>query len=153
MPCTHDYECTSCGSLKEVVWPEIALFKREVSCRCGGVAVQTWRKAPGLAGVWEPGQRGITPSFRPGSYDMQAGRSFDSISERDRYLKSRGLIAMGPDEYKRTVDTSVSPEISLPGIKDVMNEAWEEAKSSKPAEPLPKVDLKDVTIAGDLIHD
>ena len=148
MPATHDYHCLKCGAFTEVTWLRFEDFRRDVECGCGGVAVQTWRKAPGLAGVSEPGTRGITRTFEPGRYDIQAGRSFASRSERDRYLKAKGLIAMGPEEFKRTRDNANEPEITLPNIKDAMKEAWEEASSSKEVEPLPSIPIEDVNIVG-----
>ena len=117
-------------------------------CVCGGKAVKAWFKAPGLAGVSEPGTRGLTRTFHPG-YDVQSGRFFESRSERDGYLKERGLVGLGPDEYRRTASQASSQpeELELPGIKDAMNEAYDEATSSKETPKLPKLNPNEAMIA------
>jgi hypothetical protein len=147
---THDFHCGKCGMCEEISFSSFADFVREVECACGGVAVQTWRKAPGLAGVSEPGTRGITRTFHPGTYDVQAGRVFDSRSDREKWAKSRGLIGMGPEEYKRTMDNTNEPEVKLEGFRDAMEVGWQQAKSSRGVEPLPSVDTKDVAVVGEM---
>jgi hypothetical protein len=143
-----DYRCGRCSA-----WQERFFFTRNevaltLPCCCGGVAVKAWFKAPGLAGVSEPGTRGVTRTFQPG-YDVQSGKFFGDRAERDDYLKGRGLIALGPEEYKRTAaQTPSQPEtLELPGIQDAMNEAYEEAKSSREVARLPKLNQAEAMIA------
>jgi len=131
----HDFRCQKCGHTMEVEFASFDDFRRELDCtECDGVAVQVWLRSPGLAGVWEPGTRGVKRTFTPGSYDIQSGRTFESLSERDAYVKSRGLIAMGPDEYKRTVNTSSEnqeADINKDKLREAMKDAWDENMAGK----------------------
>jgi hypothetical protein len=147
----YDFRCAKCGTVFETSM-SFEQLRRELPCRCGGVAVLAWLKAPGLAGVSEPSTRGITRTFTPG-YDIQLGKTFADRAERDRYLKSRGLEAVGPDEWHRNQSSMPSRQDSEPEFRDlgdVMKESWEETKSAEargdPAPVLPVVDLKDGTV-------
>lgn len=127
----HDYLCLKCGHSEEVVFESFAEFRREIACTCGGTAVQVWLQAPGLAGVSEPGTRGVDRTFQPG-YDVQAGRTFYDRSQRDAYLRKRKLIGLGPEEFKRTLDrSSVDPEPDYSGLVPAMKEAYAENESGK----------------------
>lgn len=127
----HDYLCTSCGHTEEVVFDDFSQFQKEIPCSCGGRAVQVWLQAPGLAGVSEPGSRGIDRTFTPG-YDIQSGRIFADRADRDKYLRERKLIALGPEEYKRSVNSSHSePEPDYSGLVPAMKEAYAENEAGK----------------------
>lgn len=142
---THDFRCTKCGATWEV-FMTIDQLRRELPCSCGGVAVLTWLKAPGLGGVSEPSTRGVRPTFKPG-FDVQLGRHFNTRSERDSYAKSRGLEIVGPEEWKRNADAGKrETEITRAELTEVMKDAWDQVKADeakgKPADPLPVLDLK-----------
>lgn len=146
----HDYLC-GCGKWTTVEYAGVAeigeTLQREIGCECGGVARHTWRTGPGLGGVWEPGTRGVTRTFTPGGYDIQAGRSFDSLRERESYLKSRGLVALGPEEYKRTIDSANEPQPDFSRLPEAMKDAWDEVKAGKAAPPVARMDdLSQVTL-------
>ena len=143
-----DFYCSKCRAWQEKFFYTRDEVVKTLDCCCGGKAVKAWFKAPGLAGVSEPGTRGITRTFQPG-YDVQSGRFFGDRSERDGYLKQRGLIGLGPDEYRRTANvvSSQSEKLELPGIQDAMKEAYEEAISSKETAPLPKLNPNEAMIA------
>lgn len=140
----HDFLCPKCGGWTEVSFTLAELEKgppRQIECSCGGVARHTWRTAPGLAGVTEPGTRGIRKTFEPGTYDVQAGRSFASLKERDDYLKRRGLVALGPEEFKRTIDSTNEPQPDFSTLPAAMKDAWEEVEAGKASGlPLAKLD-------------
>lgn len=145
MTIRHDFRCQSCGNWDEVLYAGVAeigeVFQRKGICSaCGGVTIHTWRTAPGLGGVTEPGTRGVTKTFHPGAYDVQAGRRFDSLVERESYLKSRGLVALGPDEYKRTIATTNEPQPDFSTLPETMKEAWGELEAGKPAPPIAVMD-------------
>jgi len=84
----HDFQCLRCGKVFEL-FLDYAL--NTVNCRyeCGGIAQRVWLKAPGVIGDITPG------------YDIQLGKYVSSRQERDRILKERGLVAIGPDESRR----------------------------------------------------
>jgi len=127
----HDFKCKACGHQEEVCFESYEEFSREVRCSCGGQAVPIWTKAPGLAGCAEPSTRGVERTFKPG-YDIQAGRHFNDRAERDRYLKRRGLMALGPDEFKRSMAAAkVDPEPDYSGLVPAMKEAYEENRAGK----------------------
>lgn len=139
MAVTHDFFCPKCRGWVEVTFESYDLLTDAVACpgktfygnACEGVAIRTWRKAPGLAGVSEPGTRGIDRTFKAG-YDVQAGRIFYDRAERDKYLKRRGLIGLGPQEYQRTLNQSHSdPEPDYSGLEEKMKEAYAENEAGK----------------------
>jgi len=115
----------------EVSFATITDFRREWPCQnCGGVAHQVWLKAPGLAGVEEPSTRGVSRTFQPGK-DLQSGQYFESRTDRDRWLKQRGLEALGPEEYDRSRKAAKEdPEPDYSGLIPAMKEALEESQSS-----------------------
>lgn len=130
----HDFHCRDCGETQEVGFATFIDFRREVPCLCGGRAFQVWTRAPGLAGVSEPGTRGIAKSFNPGQYDVQAGRVFESRTERDKYVKSRGLVAMGADEYRRSVNGvsgDPEPKFEKAKLREAMEASYAEQKAGK----------------------
>lgn len=130
---THDYLCNKCGGWAEVSFESYELFDqhRTIPCVCGGLARQTWKVSPGLAGVSEPGTRGVDRTFQPG-YDIQSGKTFYDRAQRDAYLKKRGLIGLGPEEFKRTLDASKTDlEGDYSGLVPAMKEAYEENESGK----------------------
>jgi hypothetical protein len=148
MPASHDYLCVKCRQWVEVSYALSELgngVPPQVECSCGGTARHTWRSAPGLAGVWEPGTRGIKRTFSPGEYDVQAGRVFHSLKERETYLNSRGLIPMGPDEYKRTISTTNEPQPDFSTLPETMKDAWDEVQAGVPAPPMLKMEDTQVT--------
>ena len=128
---THDYHCSKCQLWVEIRFDSHTQFVRSFECECGGALVQTWRQAPGLSGCSEPGQRGIDATFRSG-YDVQAGRYFYDRAERDKYLKKRGLIGLGPQEFERSLNASVvDPEPKFEGLETAIKEAYEENAAGK----------------------
>jgi len=137
----HDFRCAKCGFTFEVAFPSSLDFKREIPCRnCEGVAVQIWLRAPGLAGVEEPGTRGISRSFQPG-YDVQSGRHFNTRADRDRYVKERGLVLMGPQEWDRTRKAMPErPEPDHATLPEAMEKSWQEMKAGKKAPPVQHLD-------------
>lgn len=130
----HDFRCGKCQFVFEVTFDSSLDFKREWPCQnCGGVAVQIWLRAPGLAGVEEPSTRGISRSFQPG-YDIQSGRYFNSRSERDRYVKERGLVLMGPQEWDRTrkaQSETHTPKINERALEEAAQKSWERLQAGE----------------------
>jgi len=134
-----------------VSFASAADFRKEVNCECGGVAVQIWLRAPGLAGVEEPSTRGVHRSFQPG-YDVQAGRHFNSRSEREQWAKSKGLEGLGETEYRRTVAAApAEPEPDFSTLKDTIADAYEEVAAGKQGPPLARIDsdTKPIIVGGD----
>ena len=148
MTIAWDYRCRSCSAWQEKFFFTDEQVVESLACVCGGTAIRTWAKAPGLAGVSEPGTRGITRTFHPG-YDVQSGKFFETRTERDGYLKARGLVGLGPDEYRRSASaaTPQPDDIALPGIDKAMNEAYEEATSSRETAPIPQINESEAMIA------
>ena len=122
----HDFACTKCGMRFEVTFDSSSDFRKEWPCEnCGGVAVQIWLQAPGLAGVEEPSTRGVARSFEPG-WDVQSGKYFNTRAERDRYVKGRGLELMGPKEWDRTLKNLPSErEPDRATLEEAAQKSWE----------------------------
>lgn len=135
----HDFKCTKCGMVAEVTFDSSSDFRKEWPCaNCGGVAVQIWLRAPGLAGVEEPSTRGVSRSFEPG-YDIQSGRYFNTRSERDRYVKARGLELMGPQEWDRTrkaMPESPEHKVNERALEEAAQKAWERLQAGERPEPM-----------------
>ena len=91
----HDFKCLKDGMVFELFVEGAP--PRTVECPCGGVAERVWLKAPGVVGDIAP------------YYDVQLGRQVNSRQERDAILKSKGLIAMAPEEFKRTENNHHAP--------------------------------------------
>lgn len=145
----HDYRCSKCSTTYEIAWNTFEDFRKEVDCACGGTAIQVWRKAPGLAGVEEPSTRGVRRTFHAG-LDVQTGKYFQSRVERERYIRSRGLEIIGPEEHKRMLtQITPDPEPEMAGLKDAMEKSWQELHAGKPAPPMGQIDLgKDIVMGG-----
>ncbi len=124
-------------------------FRKEWPCsNCAGVAVHIWLRAPGLAGVEEPGTRGVSRSFQPG-HDIQSGRYFNTRSERDRYVKSRGLELMGPKEWDRTrkaLPENPEPKVSEEKLAEACQKSWEELQAGHRPPPMEKFETDDAII-------
>ena len=121
----------------EVAFATHTDFRKEWPCQnCGGVAIQVWLQAPGLAGVEEPGTRGVSRSFEPG-HDVQSGRYFNSRAERDRYVKGRGLELMGPKEWDRTWKALPSErEPDRATLEEAAQKSWERLQAGEKPEPM-----------------
>jgi hypothetical protein len=134
----HDFHDPKCGQTFEVTFACSSDFRREVPCYCGGTAHQVWLRAPGLAGVSEPGTRGVSRSFEPG-HDVQSGRWFNDRAERDRYVKGRGLELMGPKEWDRTMKSLPDPTDREPNratLEKAAQKSWERLQAGERPEPM-----------------
>jgi len=129
----HDFKCAKCGNIFVVAFDSSEDFQRTWPClTCGGNANQIWLQAPGLAGVEEPGTRGVSRSFEPG-HDVQSGRFFNTRAERDRYVKGRGLELMGPKEWDRTFKALPSGprEPDRATLEEAAQKSWERLQAGE----------------------
>ena len=115
----YDFRCSKCGQDWEAIFASAADAVKLLPCDCGGEAHHVW-KSFGPKGRMG-GDKGIFPC-----YDIQAGRVFNDRKEKNAYLKSKGLVEMGPDEYKRSLSTPSQSEPDFSGLKEAMSEAWDE---------------------------
>jgi hypothetical protein len=141
---THDLKCQSCGLLLRDIRLMSVKEVATLQCgRCHGRLGIIYLAFPGLLGV-ETGS-----SFKSG-YDVQLGKSFDSRSERDSYVRQKGLVAMGPDEYRRTMNTmhDSEPAFDDAGFEGAAKRAWQETVVEGKVKPIHKLD-KDTHIAVD----
>lgn len=144
----HDFRCTKCNYTYEISFASSLDFRREWPCpNCAGIGIQIWLKAPGLAGVEEPGTRGVDRSFIPGM-DIQSGRYFNTRAERDRYVKSKGLELMGPKEWDRTRKNlpSREPKVDETKLVDACEHAWQDLTAGRKAPPMEKYKDEDVIL-------
>ena len=140
----HDLKCQNCGCLMRDIVLASAKQVEEFECgQCGGNVSIVYLQFPGLLGL-ETGS-----SFRPG-YDVQLGKIFQSRSERDSHVKARGLVALGPDEYKRTMNTmhDSEPAFDDAGFEEAAKRAWQENFVEGKVKPIHKLD-KDAVMAVD----
>jgi len=114
-----DYRCEACKDDFEVIFQTRKDFKMELPCDCGGKMRQVWKSFGPKGRVG--GEKGRYPR-----YEIQAGRVFQSASEEKAYLKEEGLIALGPDERRRSENVAAEPEWDSKGFQECMKEAWEE---------------------------
>lgn len=91
-----DAQCQKCKTKCEIVAPRGSGIS--IPCSCGGVYSVVWLKPPGMA-----------PDISP-YYDVQLGVQINSRQHRDSILKEKGLVALGPDEVRRTESQGHSPE-------------------------------------------
>jgi len=138
------------------VWDVLVPFeqlRREIPCQCGGTAVHGWYsgRGPGLAGVAEPGTRGVKRTFQPG-YDIQFGQHFETRKEQEAFAKARGLVPVGPEEFERNRKNAKEPDPDFSGLTDAMKDAWDEVKAGKHPPPPPVTVGDDSNIIGDLIN-
>ena len=135
----HDFRCVKCGCTFEISFASGDDFRREWPCpTCAGSAIQVWLPAPGLAGVSEPGTRGVSRSFEPG-HDVQSGRYFNDRAERDRYVKGRGLELMGPKEWDRTMKAMPDPTDREPNratLEEAAQKSWERLQAGERPEQM-----------------
>lgn len=86
----YDAQCGDCEALYEAFAGRGSEVNFKCQCCPRGVVRVVWLKAPGV----------VQDSV--GRYDIQLGRYISTRTERDRLLKERGLVALGPDEFRRT---------------------------------------------------
>lgn len=124
----YDFRCGKCGQDYEVIFTSAKDAVKVLPCdACGGEAVHIW-KAFGPKGRLG-GEKGRYPRF-----EVQAGRTFHSASEEKSYLKEKGLVQMGPDEYRRSALNTRPEEPSYAGLRACAEEAWQEALQGKTVE-------------------
>lgn len=116
----YDVRCEACGARGECVLDSsVPIERREAVCSCGGRATIEWRAFGGMMGK----NKGIYPH-----HDIQLGMTIESSQHRDAVLKSRGLAALGPQEFQRTLNTQHEPEpeqmADSPGFHDAMEKAY-----------------------------
>lgn len=95
-----------------------------------------WLKAPGIA-----------PDIQP-YFDIQLGKQINTRQERDAILKAKGLVALGPDEIRRTDSQNhAEPEniIDKALFKDAAEKAWADVRAGNvPLEAASSTDGIDV---------
>jgi hypothetical protein len=121
-----------CGKCKETSEAVLIDGKERVPCECGGVMSVVWLKAPGMS-----------PDIE--AYDcVQLGVRITSRQQRDRILKERGKVLLGPDELRRTDSQlhaeSVNHEAESLKFREAMTKAWSDVKNGN----VPKVEAKRV---------
>lgn len=111
-----DVKCLKCGAEGEV-WFESRDPRKIADCQCGGEAIVSWRRFSGIMSK----SKGIYPR-----YDIQLGRTIESAQHLDRVLKAKGLMAMAPEEYERSINNHHEPEPKLDedALKDAMEKAY-----------------------------
>lgn len=116
----YDFRCSKCKTDYEAIFSSAKEAVKTLPCdNCGGEAVHIW-KSFGAKGRNGAGDKGRYPR-----YEIQAGRTFHSRKEENAYLRSKGLVEMGPDEYRRSLSAPVTSH-ELPPMTDAMQEAWHE---------------------------
>lgn len=123
-----DAICSKCRTHSEV-YADSGKGLR-LDCPCGGVVTVVWLKAPGVVGAGTP------------YFDTQLGVEVSSRQHRDRLLKERGLVALGPDEYRRTqsqLHAEAAPDNSG-AFREAMTKAWSDVKSGN----VPRVHESDI---------
>ena len=127
----YDVRCTKCGAPGECYFESSAPAPNRVArCSCGGDARVEWRAFGGMMGK----NKGIYPH-----HDIQLGLTIESSQHRDRVLKERGLGALGPDEFRRTLNNQHEPTPSMidhPQLIEAMEKAhYEISNGIVPIEP------------------
>ena len=83
----YEYYCKECETYYEE-HASLKDFNKPIPCTCGSYAERIIASAPKLvsSSTWSAGP------FHP-HYDIQLGQHFNTHDERNKYLKTKGLIA------------------------------------------------------------
>lgn len=113
-----DYKCSECSRWYEQFFDSDEAVPDRVLCpNCGQVALQKWRKAPGMA-------------VDGGEYfSAQLGMRFPSRQAFKAHVKSIGCELASPEELHRTESTYVpdktEEKASDAKILEAMEESWQ----------------------------
>lgn len=128
----HFFRCLKCQRTYEEF---VGQGVDSIECgACGWRAEKVWIQAPGFNGK----SKGLYPR-----YDPQLGVTLESRQHEDRVVKQKGLIGLGPDEYRRTLNsamTTETPEPKLEGLHDAMEEAYADLQKGVPAPEMKVID-------------
>ena len=140
----HDLKCSGCGRvLCDVMIADVDTVRDgRAKCGCGGAFVILWLRPPAITGT-----ETSSTWFKPG-YNVQLGRSFASFDEHQKYVKEKGLVLMGPDEYRRSVNNAhEAPEAwDHEGFVEAAKAGWEETVVGGKTISIPKVDRGDTVV-------
>jgi len=88
----YDYKCKSCGHVQEKFY-RVKYKQKEVLCKCGKYATPAFINAPKVGGDESDYARRRFPYF-----DEMLDVKFNSLSEKNKYLKEKGIRIKDPGE-------------------------------------------------------